>query len=111
MAMLPLLILGEADLVQTSVLIVGKKDTTRMRARNWPLRTRNANRMDGKLLAQFWFVACAQEGGADVEIFLNWNFRSFRPSTRAARIVLATYLIELLGTKIPVLPARYACLG
>ena len=36
-AMLPLLMVGEADLVPTSVLIVGKRDTTRIRARNWPL--------------------------------------------------------------------------
>ena len=56
-------------------------------------------------------AACAPRGRADVEKFLSRIFRSFCPSTSAARIVLATYLIELLGAKIPVLFGKYACLG
>ena len=36
-AVLLLLMVGEADLVTISVLIVGKRDTTRIRAPNWPL--------------------------------------------------------------------------
>ena len=56
-------------------------------------------------------AVCAPPGRDNVEIFKNWNFGLFRPLTCAARIVLATCLIELIGTKIPDLPARYACLG
>ena len=56
-------------------------------------------------------AACAPTGRENVEKFLSRNFRSFCPSTGSASIVLATYLIELLGTKNPVLLGKYACLG
>ena len=49
-AMLLLLVLLEADLVTMSVLIVGRRDTTRTRAPNCLLRTRSGI-MDGR----YWF--------------------------------------------------------
>ena len=75
-------------------------------------------RVEREESARRWMVdsgscsaACAPTGRENVEKFLSRNFRSFCPSTGATRIVLATYLIELLGTKNPVLLGKYACLG
>ena len=70
-AMLPLLA-READLVPTSVLIVSNRDTTRTRALNWPLRTRDGRQEDGS----YWFCSVLQpvhpqRERENVEIFLN----------------------------------------